>query len=147
GQTAGVRPITPGVFSEPGSGQFIEKFTNDLSTQELYTVFGTGKGTPDISPTAFMVSDCNYLYMAGWGGALNTRAGGWNTSTFGLSVSPDALQSTTAGHDFYFIVLSEDAKERLYATFLGAPLTETHIDGGTSRFDKSGVVYHAVCAG
>src|SRR5690606_4884095 len=41
----------------------------------------------------------------------------------------------------------EDAKERLYATFLGAPLTETHIDGGTSRFDKSGVVYHAVCAG
>lgn len=147
GQTAGVRPITPGVFSEPGSGQFIEKFTNDLSTQELYTVFGTGKGTPDISPTAFMVSDCNYLYMAGWGGALNTRAGGWNTSTFGLSVSADALQSTTAGHDFYFIVLSEDAKERLYATFLGAPLTETHIDGGTSRFDKSGVVYHAVCAG
>lgn len=147
GQTSGARPITPGVFSEPGSGQFIEKFTNDLSSQKLYTVFGTGKGSPDISPTAFMVSDCNYLYMAGWGGVLNTRAGGWDTSTSGLSVSPDALQSTTSGHDFYFIVLDEDAKARLYATFLGGPQTETHIDGGTSRFDKSGVVYHAVCAG
>jgi hypothetical protein len=147
GQTSGPRPVTPGVFSEPGSGQFIEKFNNDLSTQELYTVFGTGKGAPDISPTAFMVSDCNYLYMAGWGGVLNTRAGGWDTSTSGLSVSSDALQSTTSGHDFYFIVLAEDAKERLYATFLGGPQTETHIDGGTSRFDKSGVVYHAVCAG
>ncbi len=147
GQTTGSRPITPGVFSEPGSGQFVEKFSNDLSSQLLYTVFGSGKGTPDISPTAFMVSDCNYLYMAGWGGALNTRAGGWDTSTSGLSVSPDALQSTTSGHDFYFIVLDEDAKARLYATFLGGPQTETHIDGGTSRFDKSGIVYHAVCAG
>src|SRR5690606_31843677 len=40
-----------------------------------------------------------------------------------------------------------DASELLYATFLGGTQSRTHVDGGTSRFDKSGIVYHAVCAG
>ncbi len=34
----------------------------------------------------------------------------------------------------------------LYATYFGGNLTEDHVDGGTSRFDKRGVVYQAVCA-
>jgi gliding motility-associated-like protein len=147
GQTSGQRPVTPGVYTNPNSGQFIQKFSNDLSKQEFYTVFGTGKGTPDISPTAFMVSDCNYIYVAGWGGVLNSNFGGWNTATFNMPVTSDALQTTTFGHDFYFMVLSDDAKDRLYATFLGGNQSRTHVDGGTSRFEKSGIVYHAVCSG
>ncbi|MFN4957981.1 MAG: hypothetical protein ACK5ZY_11920, partial [Cyclobacteriaceae bacterium] len=35
----------------------------------------------------------------------------------------------------------------LYGTFLGGSQSKTHVDGGTSRFDKGGVVYHAVCSG
>jgi hypothetical protein len=149
GQTNGTRPITPPtIFSNPNSGQFLQKFNTSLTQQVFYTVFGTGKGTPDISPTAFLVNDCNNLFMSGWGGALNSRiSNGWSTSTNGLEVTPDALQSTTLGHDFYFLVLAEDATLQLYATYLGGNLSATHVDGGTSRFDKSGIVYHAVCAG
>lgn len=148
GQTSGSRPLTPGVYSDANSGQFIQKFANDLGSQLMYTTFGGGRGSPDISPTAFMVSDCNYIYAAGWGGTLNSAFfGGLNTTTTGMPVTSDALQRTTAGHDFYFIVFSEDAGKRLYATFLGGGESQTHIDGGTSRFDKTGVVYHAVCSG
>jgi hypothetical protein len=148
GQTRGSRPVTSGVYSDANSGQFIQKFSNDLSTQLMYTTFGSGRGEPDISPTAFMVSDCNYIYAAGWGGNINSAFfGGLNTTTTGLPVTADALQRTTAGHDLYFIVFSEDAGKRLYATFLGGEVSQTHVDGGTSRFDKSGVVYHAVCSG
>jgi hypothetical protein len=148
GQTTGDKQPSPGLYGVPNSGQFIQKFNKDLSKEAFYTVFGSGKGTPDISPTAFMVSDCNYLYMSGWGGSLNLAlSGAFSTSTFNLPVTNDALQKTTSGHDFYFIVLAEEAKELLYATFLGGNVSQTHVDGGTSRFDKKGIVYHAVCAG
>ncbi|MGD6027763.1 PKD domain-containing protein, partial [Xanthomonas citri pv. citri] len=29
----------------------------------------------------------------------------------------------------------------------GGSQSATHVDGGTSRFDKNGIVYHAVCSG
>jgi hypothetical protein len=149
GQTTGSIPVTPGVYKNANSGQFVQKLSGDLTTLVFSTVFGSGIGIPNISPTAFLVSECNNLYMSGWGGLVNTSRGYWpsNSRTTGMPVTPDALQATTFGSDFYFIVLTEDASELLYATFLGGPQTATHVDGGTSRFDKSGIVYHAVCAG
>jgi hypothetical protein len=148
GQTAGAMPITGGVFANPGSGQFLQKFSNDLKTRIFSTTFGSGRGIPDISPTAFLVSDCNSIYMSGWGGITNSQDnGGWGSNTFGMQTTPDAFQSTTSGSDFYFIVLGEDASTLLYATYLGGTQSRTHVDGGTSRFDKEGVVYHSVCSG
>lgn len=149
GQTSSLSfPISPGIYNKPNSGQFLQKFNNDLSKREFSTVFGSGRGIPDISPTAFLVNDCGIIYMSGWaGGALNSIVNGWNTSSFGLQVSVDAFQKTTSGNDFYFIVLYDDAKRFLYGTFLGGNQSFTHVDGGTSRFDKRGTVYHAVCAG
>lgn len=149
GQTTGTMPVTPGVYKNPNSGQFVQKLSGDLSSLIFSTVFGSGIGIPNISPTAFLVSECNNLYMSGWGGLINSSRGYWPSTsrTTGMPVTPDALQSTTFGSDFYFIVLTEDASELLYASFLGGPQTLTHVDGGTSRFDKSGIVYHAVCAG
>lgn len=149
GQTTGNIPITPGVYSNPNSGQFIQRFSADLSTLVFSTRFGSGIGIPNISPTAFMVNECNNLYAAGWGGLINSLRGYWPSTsrTTGMPVTVDAYQKTTHGSDFYFLVLTEDASELLYATFLGGPQTSVHVDGGTSRFDKSGIVYHAVCAG
>lgn len=147
GQTNGAMPITSGVFSNPNSGQFVQKFSGDLSTLVFSTVFGSGIGIPNISPTAFLVNDCNNLYMAGWGGNINIARGYWQSTTAGMPTTPDALQRTTRGSDFYFIVLTDDATELLYATYLGGNQSSIHVDGGTSRFDKSGIVYHAVCAG
>ncbi len=147
GQTNGNMPITPGVYHNPRSGQFLQKFSRDLKSLRLSTVFGSGRSLPDISPTAFLVNDCDKIYMSGWGGAVNFLPNYWGTNTRNMPVSPDALQKNTNGSDFYFIVLTSDFREMLYATYLGGGQSATHVDGGTSRFDKSGIVYHAVCSG
>lgn len=147
GQTVGPFPITAGTYRNPNSGQFVQKFSHDLTQLSFSTVFGSGRGVPDISPTAFLVNECNNLYMTGWGGAVNSASGNWPTDTNGMPVSADAFQRTTSGSDFYFIVLNDDATEFLYGTYLGGASSRTHVDGGTSRFDKSGIVYHAVCSG
>lgn len=149
GQTSGAMPVTPGVYSNPNSGQFLQKFNADLSTLIFSTVFGSGIGIPNISPTAFLVNECDNIFMSGWGGVINSdpRSGYWQSSTTGMPVTSDAFQKTTKGSDFYFIVLNSNASELVYATFLGGNDSKTHVDGGTSRFDKFGVVYHAVCSG
>jgi PKD repeat protein len=64
-----------------------------------------------------------------------------------MPVTSDAIQKNSNGSDFYFIVLSKNAQKLLYATYLGGGTSGTHVDGGTCRFDKHGVVYHSVCAG
>jgi hypothetical protein len=148
GQTNGNMSITPGLYGRVNSGQFLRKYANDLSTLVFSTTFGSGRTDPDISPTAFLVSDCNTIYMCGWGGEVNSvDEKGWGTDTRGMETTEDAYQRTTEGSDFYFIVLAEDASRLLYGTYMGGTLSGTHVDGGTSRFNKEGVVYHAVCAG
>jgi hypothetical protein len=148
GQTNGNFPVTPGVYNNPNSGQFIQKFNTSLSTLIFSTVFGSRRGIPDISPTAFLVNECNNIYMSGWGGLINGLSPNhWNSNTRSMPVSGDAFQQTTSGSDFYFLVLTDDATEFLYGTYLGGRQSATHVDGGTSRFDKGGIVYHAVCSG
>lgn len=148
GQTSGDFPVSPSnVYHNPHSGQFLQEFAPDLSTLVLSTVFGSGITIPNISPTAFLVSDCDNIYMAGWGGLINSALGYWSSSTMGMPITSDAYQKTTSGSDFYFIVLSADATQLLYATYLGGNSSRTHVDGGTCRFDKGGIVYHAVCSG
>ena len=146
GQTKGLYGTSPGVYSNPNSGQFIHKFSPDLSTSIYSTVFGSGTAEPNISPTAFLVDDCENVYVSGWGGHCVPY--GSTGSTTGLPVTPDAIKTTTDGCDFYFIVLKKDALSLWYATFYGGNAgSEEHVDGGTSRFDKRGIVYQAVCAG
>lgn len=146
GQTHGAFPVSAGVYSNAGSSQFIQKFSNDLSTSVWSTVIGSGQGNEDISPSAFLVSDCGQIYFSGWGGLVNGFAQASSSTTNGLTVTPDAFQSTTDGSDFYLMVLNPDAASLNYATFFGGSSGE-HVDGGTSRFDKNGTVYQAVCAG
>ncbi len=143
GQTAGPWPVTTGVYSNPNSGQFITKLNNDLSAIAMSTVFGKGDGDPELSPTAFLVDNCKNIYVSGWGGAVNGSIG----YITGFVTTPDAYQSTTDGSDFYFFVLSKDASSLVYATYFGGSVSAEHVDGGTSRFDKTGIIYQAVCAG
>ena len=68
------------------------------------------------------------------------------SSSNGFSVTADAFQSTTNGSNFYIAVLDQDAAFLKYATYMGGSTSSSnHVDGGTSRFDKSGRIYHAVC--
>ncbi|MEM7163533.1 MAG: gliding motility-associated C-terminal domain-containing protein [Bacteroidota bacterium] len=131
------------LYSNPNSGQFISKFSADLSQYEWGMCFGNGNGQPNISPTAFLVDFCNKIYLSGWGG----DTGGGSLTTQNLPVSADAYQNTTDGHDFYLYVTGEDLFEPNYASYFGGASSHEHVDGGTSRFDKKGKVYQAVCAG
>lgn len=150
GQTTGNYPIKGNVYNNTGGGQFIQKLTNDLDSTIFSTAFGTsGRRIPNISPTAFLVNDCNNLYVAGWGNTQSNFRGEPNyvdLNTIGLPTTTDALRTTTDGDDFYLMVLDANATELLYATFFGGSEALVHVDGGTSRFDKSGIVYHSVCA-
>ena len=102
GQTEGIIPITPGVYNNPNSGQFITKFNDSLNTIIYSTVFGNGSGTPNISPSAFLVDYCENVYVSGWGGKIVPPI----TSTTGMPLTFDAIQPTTDGHNFYLFVLS-----------------------------------------
>ena len=141
GQSIGSYPVSAS-YSETGSHQFIQKMDPDLTTSIYSTVFGSNSNTINISPTAFLVDTCERVYVGGWGGTTN---GIGNTNN--MTTTANAEQLTTDGSDFYFIVLKEDAAGVEYATYFGGDGLAEHVDGGTSRFDKTGVIYEAVCAG
>ncbi len=145
GQTlGGTFPVTAGVYSNPGSSQFIIKLDANLATNVFSTVFGSGNSTAaNISPVAFLIDTCKQIYISGWGGPLASNGG----STTGMPVTANAAQATTDGSDFYFIVLGQNAQNLLYGTFYGGSGLGEHVDGGTSRFNKAGVIYQAICGG
>lgn len=142
GQTEGKMPITAGVYADSSSGQFITKFNKTLDNVIFSTVFGNKKGVPNISPSAFLVDYCENIYVSGWGGDILKRV-----PTTGMPITPHAIQPLTDGYNFYLFVLSKDAASLFYATYFGGKTSEEHVDGGTSRFDKKGIVYQSVCAG
>ncbi len=156
GTTDGKWLIKNAAYSNPNSGQFISKLQPDLSGFVYSTVFGSGSGIPNISPTAFLVDRCENVYVSGWGGKSNNGFSSGNTR--GMPVTSDAIKGQTdaSGSDFYFFVLKKDAASQLYGTFFGQedpPIGVTnpdtfgdHVDGGTSRFDRNGVIYQAMCA-
>lgn len=148
------------LYGQPNSGQFIAKLLPNLSAIVWSTVFGTGDGKPNISPTAFMVDVCNRIYISGWGrifgnSVINGVPYPWGSvfGTVGLPVTPDAIQSQTDGQDFYVAVFSPNATGLEYATFFGelhyagcSYSGHDHVDGGTSRFDPQGNIIQSVCA-
>lgn len=148
GQTDGGYPITTGLYNNSGGGQFIQKLDNNLQSSIWSTRVGGNNNGPQISPTAFLVSDCYDIYIAGWGGQTNATNNGVTTSTTnGFPVTSDAYQGSTNGSNFYIALYEPDMAALEYATFIGGQTSSAnHVDGGTSRFDKRGIIYHSVCA-
>jgi len=144
GQTeaSGSQFIINADYGTSNSGMLLANFNPTLESVIWSTVFGTGNNVPNLSPTAFSVDICNRIYLSGWGGTVNSQG-----STSGLDVTDDALQSTTDGSDFYFMVLEGDASDITFGSFYGGSTSAEHVDGGTSRFDRAGKIYQAVCAG
>ncbi|UKN00900.1 T9SS type B sorting domain-containing protein [Paracrocinitomix mangrovi] len=148
GQTKGSYAISSGVYGNANSGQFIQKLNNTLTTSMWTSTFGASSGDEELSPTAFLVSDCYEIYIAGWGGVTNSsNSSAINSSSSGMPITSDAYQATTSGSNFYLALFEQDMASLKYSTYMGSQNgSNDHVDGGTSRFDKEGGVYHAVCA-
>ncbi|MBF9222389.1 DUF7948 domain-containing protein [Hymenobacter ruricola] len=155
GQTNGAYPVTAGTYRNTGSRQFIQKMNYGLSASVYSTVIGNGPGTSssanpypsNLAPTAFLVDNCGQILLSGYGAA----------SIAGMPTTPDALRLTatnstassaanantdTYGY-LYIMQLSANARRLVYGTYFGTGTT--HVDGGTSRFDKRGIIYQAIC--
>ena len=110
-------------YAGPGSGSFIRKYTKELDSLYWTSTFTS------LSHSAFLVDNCKNIYAAGNGpGAVDTI---------------DAVQASNGG--FYLMALSPDADTIVFGSYYGSG--GSHVDGGTSRFDKRGAVYQATCTG
>jgi gliding motility-associated-like protein len=146
GQSLGNFPVSNGVFNNPRGTQFIIKLDSALTKNLLSTRFGSGRSSVDMSISAFLVDDCEFIYISGWGG-LQTVDNIVSGNVANMTVTNDAFQKSTDGSDFYLMVLGKDMKNLLYATYFGGNRSQEHVDGGTSRYDRKGIVYQAICAG
>lgn len=151
GTSEGNMPVINANYSVSNAKQFICKLQPDLSDYVYATVFGAPNSTvPNISPTAFLVDRCENVYVSGWGGKANTSFIR-GSSTLNMPTTPNAIKgaSDPSGSDFYFFVLEKNAVSQLYGTFFGQDDTRAfgdHVDGGTSRFDRNGIIYQSICA-
>lgn len=143
GQTQGTMPKSSGTYGSAGGSIFLQKFNPDLTALGWGTTIGSG-GV--LVPSAFLVDTCGRLYFSGWGGDSNFHNSGYAGGyTSNLPTTQDALKPTSDGSDFYFCVLGSDAQSFEYASFFGGSVRGEHVDGGMSRFDKSGTITQATC--
>ena len=98
----GLFPITPGVYSNGNSSNFIIKLNPNLDANLASTRFGNGSSDIHISPSAFLVDVCGNVYVSGWG--ANILQG---VPLSGMPVTQNsAFQANPPnGFDFYLIVL------------------------------------------
>jgi gliding motility-associated-like protein len=126
GQTQGNYPVSPGVYSNPNSNIFIQELSDDLSTAILSTRIG---GTDFLVPTAFLYDNCGNIYFCGFRAVAN------------MPLTANAQQTSVGG--FWLAVLTPGMSSLLYGSYMGG--SSDHVDGGSSRFDPQGIVYHSVC--
>ncbi|NDC29611.1 MAG: hypothetical protein EBZ58_01470 [Bacteroidetes bacterium] len=140
GQTEDDYASSAGTYNNKNGKLFIAKFDSSLNNLDLLTTIGSGRAKPDLTINAFLVDDCKRIYFSGWGGSVESG----NISD--LPVTNDAFKKVNDGGEFYLMMLDKNASSLLYATYFGGTQTNDHVDGGTSRFDKKGIVYQSVCA-
>lgn len=127
GQSGGGIPISPsGTYGQPGSQIFLASLDPNLAS----TIYTTTIGGTNMAPVAFLVDVCDRIYISGYN----------PNGTF--ETSPDALYGP-GGSRFYLACYDADMTSMLFGTYYGG----SHVDGGTSRFDKRGVIYQGVCSG
>ena len=138
-------PIINATYSNPNSCQFIAQLDSSLSTIDKSTVYGSGNPLmTDISPSAMMVDLCRNIYISGWGANILQTT----NKLSNMPISSDAFQKTPPnGFDFHLFSLDREFSSVIYGSYIGGNKANEHVDGGTSRFDKDGVVYQSICGG
>ncbi|MGV3637277.1 MAG: PKD domain-containing protein [Flavobacteriales bacterium] len=132
GQSEGSMPITPtGTFGVQDGPIFVSKLAADLSSVLVSTTIGGTagwNGAGGTVPVAFLVDVCGNIYISGY------------NSSDGLPTTADALYTDNS---FYLAAFEPEMTALIFGTYYGG----SHVDGGTSRFDKNGIVYQGVCSG
>ena len=125
GQTQGTIPVSPaGTYGTSGQGNiFIAKLQSDLTSAPITTMV-----PGSVTPVAFLVDVCDHVYISGY------------DANGPLPLTPDALYTTES---FYLASFDVGLSGILFGTHYGG----SHVDGGTSRFDKNGIIYQGVCSG
>lgn len=127
GQSSGSIAIEPaGIYGQSGTQVFLASFNPELSS----TIYTTTVGGSNLAPVAFLVDHCERIYISGY-----NPNGAWETT-------PDALYQQGFSQ-FYLACYDVDMSGILFGTYYGG----SHVDGGTSRFDKAGIIYQGVCSG
>lgn len=147
GQTEGKMPIINSSYSNKNSSQFVTGMNNQLTKIVFSTVVGNGDSIPNLAPTAFLVDLCGNIYLAGWAAGFHRGPNDTNYPMNNMPVSANSLDKTTTGYDFYLMVLGANANSFVYSTYWGGDQSQEHVHGGTSRFDKRGIVYQSLCTG
>ncbi len=124
-------PVTEGVFSEETGRTFVAQFDDLLTSIEIATRFAT---SASLVPAAFLVDECDFIYISGYRAFLGISE---TDNAFGFS------EPGTDGVNFYIAAFAPGLVEREFGSYY----TGHHVDGGTSRFDKSGIIYQGVCSG
>jgi gliding motility-associated-like protein len=134
GQSRGIMPVigTDLLFEEEGT-LFISKFAPNLDDLLVSAIWGAfedpwGGGGYAAVPVAFLVDRCDNVYISGY----NAQAE--------LTLTDDAVYDTGG---FYLAAFGENITTLEFGSYYGA----NHVDGGTSRFDKNGIIYQGVCSG
>ncbi len=137
GNSVGNHPISPNTYNNgTNSGHFLYKFNSSLTTVLWSTKLGSPTSNISVlAPTAFMVSNCGTIFLSGWG-EVNS-----------FMTTPDALYPTAQPSTFYLAMYGKNCSRLEYATFFGGLTGYNHVDGGTSRFSKDGIVYQSMCIG
>ena len=132
GQSAGDMPIIGDVFNQPEGSLFVTKFNGALSSVEVSSRIGEASffGGSAAVPVAFLVDRCDNIYISGY------------SAQDGLPITDDAVYDQFEG-DFYLAAFGIDISTLEFGTYYPS----NHVDGGTSRFDKNGIVYQGVCSG
>ena len=135
-------PVVNAGYVNANANHFVAKFDSALTVIERSTTIGQSNSTQMLSPTAFLVDKCGEIFISGWG------PGSLVGSLQGFPTTDDAFQQTpTNSADFYLFVMDRSFSDIIYGSYLGGGEASEHVDGGTSRFDRSGIVYQSVCAG
>lgn len=152
GQTTGAWPIQNATFSNAGGKQFICKgfATGFIRLCLFHGIWFRWSDAGNISPIAFLVDRCENVYISGWGAVSSVQ-------TMRLIVQvppvyrlrPMLSKAPRMERIFISLCLKKNAASQLFGSFFGennAPGTGCdHVDGGTSRFDRNGKIYQAIC--
>lgn len=68
--------------------------------------------------------------------------------TFNMPLkNPLPNTSNVDGYNFYMMELAKNCDSLLFSTYYGGSQSFEHVHGGTSRYDKRGIVYQSLCTG